>query len=407
MAPSTGREDAYDYDLIVVGGGPVGSEVGRIVARRGLRVAILEEHGEVGRPVQCGGLVSGKVLRITGYKDTMNSLKGADIYSPGGRCVSFTAPEPRAHVLDRQRFDGYMADRAVSAGCDLRLSTKVMAADHIDGPGSGVSLKATGGDGKETSLTSRILVGADGIQGGVSRWFKLARPREVVSGYEVFFDGVDTDPEKAVVVSGRGVAPGFFGWAIPLGPARALVGLGVHGVERPASAFFEDMVGSGPMAGVVKGGRRGEALAGCIPMGIVGRTYTDNVMVVGDAAAQVKPLSGGGLYTGLIAAKHCGRVAAKALEEGDCSRRVLREYEDLWQHSIGKELKNGALLRRLYLNLSDEQVDQLVEIINDKALLPLIVDYGDIDSPSILAKVMLKRAPGLLRFTGPLLRALL
>jgi flavin-dependent dehydrogenase len=85
---------------------------------------------------------------------------------------------------------------------------------------------------------------------------------------------------------------------------------------------------------------------------------------------------------------------------------VLKEYQELWEHSIGHELKNGTLLRRLYLNLSDDQIDQLVDIINSKELLPIITSYGDIDSPSILAKVLLKKAPSLLRFTGPLIKAL-
>jgi geranylgeranyl reductase family protein len=405
MVLGKGKAHTFDFDLIVVGAGPVGCEVGRLVARKGFKVAIFEEHADIGRPIQCGGLVSGKVLGMTGYKDVVNSLRGADIYSPSGTMISFMAPDARAYVLDRERFDKYMAAKAGEAGCKVVTGTKVSGVSELE---DGLEVRTEAGDGSGTSGTyrCRIIVGADGVQGCVAKWLKLARPAEIVSGYEVMYDGLSIDPEKALVVSGKTFAPGFFGWAIPHGPTRALVGLGVCEAPRPAKDYFEEMVVRPPMRDLLKGGSRKEAFAGCIPLGITGRTYTDRAMVVGDAAAQVKSLSGGGLYTGLMAAKHCGRVATKALESGDCTKRVLKEYQELWEHSIGHELKNGSMLRKFYINLSDEQIDQLVEIINGKDLLPLITAYGDIDSPSILAKVMLKRAPSLLKFTGPLLRAL-
>ena len=405
MVLGKGKARTFDFDLIVVGAGPVGSEVGWLVARKGFKVAVFEEHKDIGRPIQCGGLVSGKVLGLTGYKDVLNSLRGADIYSPSGRMISFMAPDARAHVLDRERFDKYMAGKAQEVGCKVVTGTKVSGVSELE---DGLEVRTESGDGSGPSGTyrCRILVGADGVQGYVSKWLKLARPQELVSGFEVIYDGLKIDPEKALVVSGKTFAPGFFGWAIPHGPTRALVGLGVCEAPRPAKDYFEEMVIRSPIREFLKGGTRGEAFAGCIPLGITGRTYTDRAMVVGDAAAQVKPLSGGGLYTGLMAAKHCGRVAVKALETGDCTKHVLREYQELWEHSIGHEIKNGSMLRRLYINLTDEQIDELVDIINGKELLPLITAYGDIDSPSILAKVMLKRAPSLLKFTGPLLRAL-
>jgi flavin-dependent dehydrogenase len=296
-----------------------------------------------------------------------------------------------------------MVAKAKDAGCEVLMSTKVMKASKTK---DAIEVEALHGEKDLVRYQSKILVGADGVQGNVSKWFKLARPREVVSGYEVFYDGLDLDPEKAVVVSGRKLCPGFFGWIIPMSSSKALVGLGVCEAPRPASEYFEDMVSSFPMKDLLKEGNRGERLAGCIPIGVAGKTYTDRVMVVGDAAAQTKPISGGGLYTGLMSARHCGRVAAKALEKGNFSRRMMKEYQDIWEHSIGKELKNGAMIRKLYLNLKDKQIDDLVDIINNKDLLPLITKFGDIDSPSILAKVMIKRAPSLLKFTGPLLRAL-
>ena len=405
MAIGKGKARTFDYDLIVVGAGPVGSEVGRLAAKKGYKVAIFEEHPQIGRPIQCGGLVSGKVLSISGYTEVVNSLRGADIYSPGGKIISFMAPDPRAFVLDRERFDKFMAAKAAEAGCKIFTGTKVCGLIELE---DGLEVRTEPGDGSPGKGTyrSRLIVGADGVQGYVSKWLKLTRPQELVSGYEVMFEGLNINPEKAIVVSGKTFAPGFFGWAIPHSKTKALVGLGVSEAPRPAIDYFEEMVARAPMKELLKGGVRKEAYAGCIPLGVLGRTYSDMAMVVGDAAAQVKPLSGGGLYTGLMAARHCGRVAIKALESGNCSRQVLKEYQELWEHSIGHELKNGTLLRRLYLNLSDDQIDQLVDIINSKELLPIITSYGDIDSPSILAKVMLKRAPSLIRFTGPLIKAL-
>jgi len=127
---------------------------------------------------------------------------------------------------------------------------------------------------------------------------------------------------------------------------------------------------------------------------------------VGDAAGQVKPISGGGIYTGLRCALMAAQTAARALDDGDLSRRALASYEKAWKKEIGGELGIGRRIRRSYIYVTDGQMDDLVGMLDRPKLLSLISARGDIDTPSELAKLLFRQAPGLLKFAGPFIKSL-
>ena len=108
-------------------------------------------------------------------------------------------------------------------------------------------------------------------------------------------------------------------------------------------------------------------------------------MVVGDAAAQAKPTSGGGLYTGICAAKIAGEVAAAA-SEGD----GLGTYETRWRQMLDRELSLGMALRRLFKNLHNREINFIFEVLDNKSLLDIVAKHGDIDYPSLIIKALLQ-----------------
>jgi digeranylgeranylglycerophospholipid reductase len=127
-------------------------------------------------------------------------------------------------------------------------------------------------------------------------------------------------------------------------------------------------------------------------------------MVVGDAAAQVKATSGGGVYTGLVCAGHCAKAAIRALERDDLSTKTLSGYHRAWMGDIGDELKKGLLIHRMYGSMTDAQFDEAFELLGREDVLELINSVGDIDYPSNLAWSLLRKEPRLVKYAGKYLR---
>ncbi|HZP26608.1 MAG TPA: hypothetical protein VFB90_06130, partial [Dehalococcoidia bacterium] len=131
---------------------------------------------------------------------------------------------------------------------------------------------------------------------------------------------------------------------------------------------------------------------GPIPTNFVARSYADGVLLVGDAAGQVKPFSGGGIYTSLVSAGLCAETASEALAAGDLSAGFLSRYERRWRKTIGRELKRSLGIRRFGLALSDREVDRVVGVLSSRRLQEIASRHADIDYPS---RVLLRIAAAL------------
>ncbi|MFQ6107580.1 MAG: geranylgeranyl reductase family protein [Thermoplasmata archaeon] len=389
-----------ESDVLVVGAGPIGCLVAERLCRKGFSVVVAEEHREIGEPVQCSGLVTNRVVEfLPNERNVLNRVKGAVIFSPSGHRITIGGDSDKALVLDRAMFDRGLAEAASRAGAQMLLDTHVIAARRSS-TGVGVTLAHA----KDTSnLECKILVGADGVKSSVARWFDLSRPEITVSGFqaEMFCAGSDDDLVSLYV--GNDVAPGFFAWIIPAGDTLR-VGLCVR--EGNAYDYFERFLGN-PL--VSKRLAEAEPLsyqAGMIPLGLSRRTADDNIVIVGDAACQVKATSGGGLYTGLASAEECSKILVESLESEDYTRSVLSGYEDAWFERVGRELKRNLLLHKAFARLNDRQFERIFDLIDRQDILDIISERGDMDYPSRLGWRLVKKEPRLLKFATPALRAL-
>ncbi len=385
-----------EAEVVVVGGGPAGSTAADRLAARGHDVLVLEEHGRIGLPVQCAGLVSQRVLDLAGATTFVRtSVRGATVFGPSLGSVSFKAAAARAFVIDRGGLDVHLADRAARRGARYR------AGQRFDGivrrEGGRTVLRLTASDGATSEVAARLVVGADGVSSAVARAFRLRRPVEILPAFEAEYPRSPGDAEQVEVYLGRRFAPGLFGWWIPDGAGGARVGVAADADGTSARVYFDRLVDyltrrfgtrlANPTAYLVSG----------IPIGSVPKTHGAGVLLVGDAAAQVKPLSGGGIYTGMRCAEILADVADDALRRGDLSESALAEYDRRWRAELGEEFRRALYLRRLYTRLSDAELDQVVAALQGAELTATIVAFGDIDFPTHVARQLLWQSPSLVR----------
>lgn len=394
-----------EVEVLVVGAGPAGSVVAYELARRGHQVVVLEEHGRVGYPVQCAGLVSERVLEIAGGRGMVRRpVHGASVFAPSLRSVSFSAAEPRAYVIDRAGLDIHLADRAANAGATFEPGIRF---DRLIGQtAAGSTNRVVDMEGNASEIHARLVVGADGVASTVARAFRLRRPVEVLPAFEAEFGESPGDPDQVEVYLGNQLSPGLFGWWIPDGAGGARVGVAVRAGPVTARAYYERLLRHlaqrfgtelrAPTNYVVSG----------VPIGVVPRTSGAGVLLVGDAAGQVKPLSGGGIFLGMRCAQIAASVAHEALAASDLTAGSLARYDAAWKAELGDEIGKALYLRRLMLRLTDADFERIVEALQTAEMKASIVAFGDIDFPTHVARDLLRQSPSLVRLFPKALSAL-
>jgi digeranylgeranylglycerophospholipid reductase len=384
-----------ESELLVVGGGPAGCSFAARAAK-GAQVTVLEEHQQIGRPVQCTGLVAPRVVDLARAKESvLCAFRGARFHFPAGTVIDFRSTDIKALVVDRQSFDRRCAEIATDAGAKILTNSRLTRA--IIGP-EGVEARFLR-EGRTDKCMADLIVGADGYKSSVSEIANLPPARERIKGIQVDLDVKESGDVLDVYVGSK-VAPGFFAWRIPCDDF-VRVGVCISKGNGIPSQYLQSLLKRLELdeAKVI------ERISGVIPIGFPSRTYADRTLLVGDAAGQAKPLSGGGLYTGMTAAHIAAGVAISALKERDLSADRLSEYQRKWKEEIGRELERGYLIRKAYLRLSDKRLDALGRTL-DRPEVKDVLSNGDIDFPSLLAPQIIKAAPKLLRFAPQVLRSM-
>ncbi|MCS4540728.1 MAG: NAD(P)/FAD-dependent oxidoreductase [Euryarchaeota archaeon] len=392
------------WDLVVVGAGPVGCLAAETAAGKDLSVLLLEDHQEIGEPVQGAGLISKNGLEELNVKlnsnFVLNRVQGAHFYSPNGNYFEIDAHQTKAFVVERKVFDKDLAKRAASAGAKILVKTRARSFSR----NNGILNVLTHSYGEPIRFQSKLLIGADGVRSNIAKLAGLKQIdfEEVLVGLEYDVSNIEVDPNFVELYFGIKVAPGFFAWIIPKGENLAQVGLAINDRNISAYIYLKNFMEKHPIASKkLKNAQMVEINSGLIPIcGPIPKTVTDNIMVVGDAAGNTKATTGGGIVTGGLCARIAAEVAAKAVKANDFSAKILSQYENQWRQSIGKELEIGYWIRKLANKLSDSQLDSLFEFFSKDDLANLIVEKGDMDKPFALTKELLKRAPSLIKIIG-------
>lgn len=369
-------------DAIVVGAGPSGSYLSYLLSKQGYDVLNLEEHMEVGKPVECTGLVSERVFSYVKSNSRINSVTGANVFFPNGKSVHVEKPE-KTIVIERDRFDRDVSAMAISAGTDLKIDARVQS---VRTGNDGVTIKYKE-NGQIKEEKARVIAGADGVNSIVRKELYGVKSKRIVSTYQVDSATPMEDQDSVEVYLGSESTRGFFGWATPAGELTR-IGVGTYGVSpfkyfgRISKRFPKDRI-----MGVT---------GGAIPIAYLKKTYGYRNLLVGDAGGIVKPLTGGGIYTGVVSSKHAAKTLNNALENEDYSESLFSQYQRDWKKELGRELWIDGRIQKYFSSLSDRTLNLIHEAVSRKKMIDLINNIGDIDYPSTVVLSLAVRNPRLM-----------
>jgi len=390
------------YDVVVVGSGPAGSMTARFAAESGANVLIIERRQEVGVPVLCGEGISKKVDEfkvLEGKRWLANNMDGARIISPDGTMVKLAADmagDETGYVLYRDIFDQELARGAIRAGAELMLNTYAVDVLKENGKVNGVKAKQFG---EEFDIEADIIVGADGVESKIGRWAGMKttlKPYDLETCVQYTLSNVEFDKEYCDFYLGKKIAPGGYVWVFPKGKDIANVGIGIlASLSEPGMPLklLDKFIDSHPE---LKRGEPLRFLAGAVPVAEPIESVRDNLLLVGDAARQVDPITGGGLMASIEAGEIAGETIGKAVGEQRFDKKMLSPYEEKLENTVYKKLKRNYVVKEIILGMEDKTLNMLADSLKD-------YKFDELSTLSLVKALVLKH-PSLLIKLKPLMK---
>jgi len=315
------------FDVIIIGGGLVGNYLSWKLSED-FDILMIEEHERIGYPKKCSGLVSWRIeelIKPFPKEMVVKKVKEArflsNYFEVKGRC------KRSVYVIRREKLDEILFKRSEEGGTRIKLGERYLGSKNLK---ECVKVKTNKG-----IYRGKILIGADGANSSVAKNYQLEQPKEVYVGIQ------GTTKEKCESVElwfKRKYSNGFFAWVIP---ENGRVRIGLATKNYPSyfyRKFLKDRIGR-----YVK-----PDTFGIIRVGLIKRSVYERVLLVGDAASQIKPFSGGGIIYSLLSSNVAIETIKKSFEMNDFSLKFLLEnYEKEWKKILIKPIKLGIILRRL------------------------------------------------------------
>jgi digeranylgeranylglycerophospholipid reductase len=348
------------YDVVVVGAGPGGSVSAREAAELGLSVLLLEKRQEIGSPVRCAEGVAHEMLVpfIEPDPHWISAVvsKAQIALVEDGTTVTRRAEGGQGYILERRVFDRVLAEEAAKAGAQVMVKTAATGLLLKDGVVRGVVARSPAGI---MEIECAVVIGADGVESQVGPWAGLDTTlslRDTMACAQYLLAGIEIDPACCYYYVGQDVAPGGYAWVFPKGEGKANVGLGVQ--ADPSTSSGQALAADSALNYLTRFIESQPHLAEGSPVTLVvggvpvspplPHLVTNGLMLVGDAARQVDPLTGGGIANAMIAGRLAAEAAAQAIAAGDTSAEALARYGDRWRAARGRKMARNYRLKERF-----------------------------------------------------------
>lgn len=379
-------------DVLVIGAGPSGSIAAKTVAMEGVDVLLIDKKSEIGTPKRCAeGILKSTLDELEIKPDKRwitKEITGIEIVAPNNTKLvldknNFELPDT-GYILERKVFDKHLVMDAIRYGSKVMVKTK---ANEIERSGDGFLVKATH-LGEEIKIFTKIIIAADGPESKIGRKAGLKSNTmldNMASCIQYEMVNVEMDEGNHVKIHIGTICPGGYIWIFPKGDDIANVGLGVlkSHTDKTAKYYLDSFVQS----------NKDLSNAQCIEMnvggdpigGLLEYRYDDNIMIIGDAAGFVDPLTGDGIRTAMLSGKYAGMVAIKSIKMKDYSKNILKDYYNLTEEKIGKSFKKYNKIKEFLLTLDDESLNNIIKEI-------LKTDFSKINLTTLF-KIIIKSSP--------------
>src|SRR2546427_1828073 len=366
-----GRMDR-EVDVPVVGAGPTGSPAAKYAALGGAEVLLSEKRSEIGTPVRCGEGVAKRWLEEIGLAPSReficHEVDGARVIAPDG--TTLVLDETRAgnecgYVLERDLFDRFLAREAAKAWADIMIKTSAVDLLRQDGRVVGARCEHMG---DTFDVHADVVIGADGFESQVGRWAGLQthlRTRDIDACLQYTLVGVEGDPRLNDFYLGS-CAPGGYAWVFWKEADVANVGIGVNLSKirdrADAKKYLDALIEKTP--GLARG-EIVEEVAGAVSVSLpLERTVAPGVMLAGDAARLIDPLTGGGILNGCLSGKYAGEIASEA-SKLDGAEDVLQAYDAKWRARMEEELARHYLIKERLIRVDDETINKVLRAVSE------------------------------------------
>ena len=344
------------YQVVVAGSGPVGSFVAASLANKGVETALLEKNGAT-LPICTGiiGVETEKLVPIPAETicSRINSVRMNVAFE---RELVYSNPGTMAYVVDRQSFDHSLLQKAIASGVHYLEGYRVKKLSFNPPNTVVITVK---NEKEEEKIEANLLILATGFSPTLLKEAGL-------KGYPGTVEGVQTEVELSTDTSiievyfSNALVPKGFLWVVPISKNRARVGLVTpeKGMKILKEALNKDFLKER-----IKEREPAKIRMKLLPRGPIPETYGNGLLVVGEAAGQLKATTYGGIYYGLLCGECAVETALTALSLKRSTKNVLSIYQTQWENRIGEELREGARWRSLFESMSDEQMILAADII--------------------------------------------
>lgn len=338
------------YDVVIVGAGPAGAGAAQAAAKFGIKVLLLDASSHPERPVQCAEFVPREVKQYVQLVPgaVVQNVRSMDIYISDQQISSLAGS---GYILNREVFDKSLVDSAVAAGAEFRPGTRAVAKTDV-----GLRIS---GNGKDESIQTQIIIGADGPRSTVGRWIK-SENRDYLVGLQYTLPL--SYERKSIDLHFKPEYRGGYAWLFPKGEG-ANVGVGVSRLHKEKlpnllQQFVRDLAAQGKILDTLPSAQTG----GLIPVGgPLVMTQAENILLAGDAGGFTHPVTGGGIMPAIVSGEIAGTCAAQAIVNHDLG--LLSRYPQQWQALLGGFLERAKRKRNDLNTYWSEDREQFAALI--------------------------------------------